>query len=135
MSAAAQGLVAFVVVGDGIPAPLTRAPGDAVRGRQIALDRSLGGCVLCHAVPDPAERFMGDIAPSLAGTGARLTQAQLRLRVVDSTRLNPATLMPAYYRTEGLNQVAAVYRGQPVLSAQQVEDVVAWLATLREPTR
>lgn len=135
MGAAAQTLVAFAVVGDGIPAPLTSEPGDAARGRQIALDRSLGGCALCHAVPDPAERFMGDLAPSLAGTGARLTPAQLRLRMVDSTRLNPATPMPAYYRTEGLNQVAAAYRGKPVLSAQQVEDVVAWLATLREPAR
>lgn len=134
-SAAAHGLVAFSVVGDEIRAPLTGTPGDAARGRQVALDRSLGGCVLCHAVPDPAERFMGDIAPSLAGAGARLTPAQLRLRVVDSTRLNPGTPMPAYYRTAGLNQVAAAFRGKPVLSAQQVEDVVAWLATLKEPPR
>ena len=133
--AAAQALVAFEVVGDAIPASLTATPGDAARGRQVAVNRNEGGCVLCHAVPDPAERFTGDIAPSLAGAGARLTPAQLRLRTVDSTRLNPATPMPAYYRTEGLNQVAAAFRGKPVLSAQQVEDVVAWLATLKEPAK
>jgi len=133
--AAAQALVAFEVVSDGIPAALTATPGDAARGRQAALNRNEGGCVLCHAVPDPAERFMGDLAPSLAGAGARLTPAQLRLRIVDSTRLNPATPMPAYYRTAGLNQVAAAFRGKPVLSAQQVEDVVAWLATLKEPSK
>ena len=133
--AAAQSLVAFEVVGDGIPAALTATPGDAARGRQAALNRNEGGCVLCHAVPDPAERFMGDLAPSLAGAGARLTAAQLRLRIVDSTRVNPATLMPAYYRTAGLNQVAAAFRGKPVLAAQQVEDVVAWLATLKDPAQ
>ena len=133
--AAAQALVAFEIVGDSVPASLTRQPGDATRGREIALDRSLGGCVLCHAVPDPAGRFAGDLAPSLAGAGARLTPAQLRLRVVDPTRINPATPMPAYYRTEGLNQVAAAFRGKPVLSAQQVEDVVAWLATLKDPAK
>jgi sulfur-oxidizing protein SoxX len=134
-SAAAQALVAFEVVGDGIPASLTQTPGDPVRGRQVALNRSEGGCVLCHAVPDPAEPFMGDLARPLAGAGARFTPAQLRLRLVDSTRLDPATPMPAYYRTAGLNQVAAAFRGKPILSAQQVEDVVAWLATMKDAPR
>ena len=80
----------------------------------------------------PGEKSFGNIAPTLAGVGARLSPAQLRLRVADSTRVNPESLMPAYYRTEGLNQVAAAFRGKPLLSAQQVEDVVAWLATLKE---
>ncbi len=78
---------------------------------------------------------MGDIAPPLAGVGERLTPAQLRLRVVDSSRVNPATPMPAYYRTQGLAQVARAYRDKPILSAQQVEDVVAWLATLKASGR
>jgi len=86
---------------------------------------------LCHEVP--GEKSFGNIAPTLAGAGARFSVPQLRLRIADSTRVNPDSPMPAYYRTEGLVQVATAYRGKPVLSAQQVEDVVAWLATLKEP--
>ena len=86
--------------------------------------------MLCHAVP--GEALSGDIAPTLAGVGAKLSSAQLRLRVADSTRVSPNTPMPPYYRTEGLKQVAAAYLGRPILSAQQVEDVVAYLATLKE---
>jgi L-cysteine S-thiosulfotransferase len=127
--AGAQGMVRFAVTGDAIERPLTATPGDAVRGRRLVVDRDAAGCVLCHAVP--GESLSGDIAPTLAGSGSRLSPAQLRLRVVDSTRLDPNTPMPAYYRTEGLKQVAAAYRGRPVLSAQQVEDVVAFLATLK----
>jgi sulfur-oxidizing protein SoxX len=132
----AQTLANYRVDGDGIRAPLSREPGDPGRGRQIVLNRNEGACILCHVVPDsdPNEnaRFMGNIAPSLAGVGARLSAAQLRLRVVDQTRINPDTPMPAYYRTEGLHDVARAYRGKPVLSAQQVEDVVSYLQTLRE---
>ena len=130
-SAAAQGdPVRFEAVGDAIPGALTSEPGDAGRGRSIVVNRDAGACTLCHAVP--GETNFGNIAPTLAGVGARLSPAQLRLRVADSTRVNPGTPMPAYYRTEDLNQVAAAFRGKPLLSAQQVEDVVAWLATLKE---
>lgn len=127
-AALAQG---FETVGDAIPAALTAEPGDAARGRSIVVNRDQGGCTLCHEVP--GETRFGDIAPSLAGAGARLSAAQLRLRVADSSRVSPNTPMPAYYRSEGLVQVAAAYRGKTILSAQQVEDVVAWLATLKEP--
>jgi sulfur-oxidizing protein SoxX len=132
----AQTPVSYRVDGDEIRAPLTREPGDPSRGRSIVLNRNEGACVLCHAVPGPgpaeSERYMGNIAPSLAGIGARLSSAQLRLRVVDSTRVNPETPMPAYYRVEGLNAVASAYRGKPILTARQVEDIVAYLETLRE---
>ncbi len=121
------------IVGDAIPRPLSSEPGDAARGRSIVVNRELGGCTLCHAVP--GEALSGNIAPTLAGARARLSPAQLRLRVADSTRVNPNTPMPAYYRTEGLTQVAAAYRGKTILSAQQVEDVVAYLASLKEPPR
>jgi len=121
--------VPFVVTGDAIPRPLTSQRGEPARGRKLVVDRNAAGCVLCHAVP--GESLSGNIAPSLAGAGARLSAAQLRLRIVDSTRLVPDTPMPAYYRIEGLKQVAGAYRGKPVLSAQQVEDVVAYLATLK----
>ena len=92
-------------------------------------NREQGGCTLCHEVP--GETRFGDIAPPLAGVGAKLSAEQLRLRVADSSRVNRDTPMPAYYRTEGLRQVARAYRGKTILSAQQVEDVVAYLATLK----
>ena len=121
----------FDVAGDAIPRALTAEPGDAARGRSVVVNRDQGGCTLCHEVP--GETRFGNIAPALAGVGAKLSAGQLRLRVVDSTRVNPDTPMPAYYRTEGLTQVARAYRGKTILSAQQVEDVVAYLATLKEP--
>jgi sulfur-oxidizing protein SoxX len=118
----------FEAVGDAIPQALTAEPGDAQRGRSVVVNRDQGGCTLCHEVP--GETRFGNIAPALAGVGDKLSAGQLRLRVADSTRVNPDTPMPAYYRTEGLTQVAAAYRGKTVLTAQQVEDVVAYLATL-----
>ena len=120
------------VVGDAIPNPLTNVPGDAARGRAIVVNRQLGLCLLCHTGPFPEEPFQGTLAPSLAGAGARGSAGQLRLRLVDARRVNPASFMPAYYRAEGHVQVAGAWQGKPVFSAQQVEDVVAFLQTLRE---
>ncbi len=121
----------YVVVDDGIPQPLTATPGDPARGRAIVASRQTGLCLLCHAAPMPEERLQGSIGTDLAGAGARWSEAQLRLRVADARRLNPATTMPAYYRTDGLQQVGTAWQGRPVLDAQQVEDVVAYLRTLR----
>ncbi len=126
---------AVAVLGDAIPAPLTGANayvGDPARGRAIVLNRQLGLCLLCHSGPFPEERFQGDLAPDLKGVGSRLSAGQLRLRIVDSGRVDAATIMPPYYRTEGLTRVAPVFQGKPVLSAEQIEDVVAFLTTLRE---
>jgi len=122
---------AYTVVGDAIPAPLTAGQGDAVRGRAIVVNRHVGLCLLCHSGPFPEERFQGTIAPDLQGVGARLSPGQIRLRIVEPGRLNAGTIMPAYYRTEGLQRVAPAYRGRTVLTADQIEDVVAFLATLR----
>ena len=116
---------------DSLPSPLTGAAGDAARGRAIVLDRQLGLCLLCHSGPFPQERFQGDLAPNLAGVGSRLSEGQIRLRIVDASRVNPQTIMPAYFRTEGLTRVAPAQRGKTVLSAQQIEDVVAFLVTLK----
>ena len=116
---------------DGIPASLTGQPGDPARGRAIVANRQLGLCLLCHSGPFPEERFPGDLAPSLEGAGRRLTEARLRLRLVDSRKVNPETIMPSYYRTEGLERVAPAFRGKPLLSAEQIEDVVAYLGTLK----
>ena len=96
------------------------------------VDRQVGLCLLCHSGPFPEERFQGDLAPDLRGAGARWTEGQLRLRIVDSGRINSATIMPAYHRVEGLVRVAPAFRGRPILSAEQIEDVVAFLTTLRD---
>ena len=107
-------------------------PGDATRGRAIVANRHVGLCLLCHTAPIPEERFQGDLAPSLAGAGTRWTVPELRLRIADPARFNPDTIMPSYSRTEGLQRVAPALQGKTILSAQQIEDVVAYLATLKE---
>jgi sulfur-oxidizing protein SoxX len=119
------------IVDDGIPDSLTGVAGEAARGRALLVAREPANCVLCHRVPDAAIRFAGDVGPSLAGIGARLSAPQLRLRVVDNMRLNPATVMPSYHRVDGLTRVASRYAGQPILTAVEVEDVVAYLVTLQ----
>ena len=129
-AAGIPGRLDYRVAGDSIPEPLAAAPGDPARGRDVVLGRD-GNCLLCHAVPGVGKRAMGNLAPPLAGVGARLSAGQLRLRIVDSQRLNPQTIMPSYYRVDGLNEVAAAWRGKPVLTAQEVEDTVAYLLTLR----
>nr|WP_229428260.1 sulfur oxidation c-type cytochrome SoxX [Massilia soli] len=117
---------------EGLSTPLTATPGDAVRGRAIVANRQLGLCLLCHTGPIPEERFQGNLAPDLSGAGDRWTEAQLRLRMVDSRRINPGTIMPAYYASEGLQRVPTQLKDKTILSAQQVEDVVAYLQTLRQ---
>ena len=130
-AARAQTLPGFTVVGDAIPASLTGAPGDATRGRALVVDRG-STCILCHSGPFPEQKFQGDLAPSLAGTGGRGAKGQLRLRLVDASRFNPATIMPSFYRVDGLDRVGANWRGKPILSAEQIEDIVAYLETLRD---
>ncbi len=127
-----DGLRAYVVVGDAVPSPLTGEPGDPTRGRAIVANRQQGLCLLCHSGPFPETPLQGNLAPSLAGAGSRWSAGQLRLRIVDASRLNPNTIMPPYYRTKDLTHVAPAYVGKPILSAEQIEDVVAFLATLRD---
>ena len=119
------------VVDDGIPAALSEKPGDAARGREIVVNRQIGMCALCHQVPSATDRFQGDIATNLTGAGTRLTVPQLRARIVDSRRVNAQSVMPAYYQSSDLTRVGVSWRDRPILDAQQVEDVVAWLATLK----
>jgi sulfur-oxidizing protein SoxX len=124
-------LRAYMVVGDAIPASLTGAKGDPTRGRAIVANRQVGLCLLCHSGPFPDERFQGNLAPSLEGAGSRWSEGQLRLRIVDASRLNPDTIMPPYYRIQGLERVAQQYQGKPILTAAEIEDVVAFLQSLR----
>ena len=121
----------YEVVGNAIPKSLTGGPGDPERGRAIVVKRE-STCLLCHSGPFPEQRFQGDLSPNLKGAGSRWSEGELRLRLVDPSRLNPATIMPSYYRVDGLNRVAQNYRGKPVLTAEQIEDVVAYLKTLRD---
>jgi sulfur-oxidizing protein SoxX len=130
-AARAQGVAPYVVSGDAVPLPLTSQPGDPARGRALVANRQLGLCLLCHTAPIPEERFQGNLAPDLGGAGARWSEGQLRLRLIDPRRLVPGTIMPGYHRTEGLNRVGATWQGKPLFDPQQIEDVVAWLATLR----
>jgi sulfur-oxidizing protein SoxX len=128
----AQSLRPFVVVDDAILEPLTGGRGDAARGRAIVVDRQRGLCLLCHSGPFPEQRFQGNLAPDLTGVGARWSEGQLRLRIVDSRRLNPATIMPPYHAVDGLTRVGRNWQNKPILSAEQIEDVVAFLTTLTE---
>jgi L-cysteine S-thiosulfotransferase len=126
-----NGLENYRIVNGAIPQPLTDQPGDAERGRRIVLDREGGDCIICHAMPLPQRQFHGTIGPPLDGVGGRYSAGELRLRLVDPKVFNPDTVMPAYYRIEGLHRVHERYRGKAVLTAQQVEDVVAYLLTLQ----
>ena len=130
-AASEAALRTYAIVGDAIPQSLTGEPGEVARGRALVVDRA-NTCILCHNGPFPEEKFQGDLAPGFGGTGSRWSEGQLRLRLVDASRLNPATIMPSYYRVEGLDRVGPAWRGKPILSAEQIEDMVAYLATLRE---
>jgi sulfur-oxidizing protein SoxX len=129
--AAQEALVPYTVIGETIPQSLTGKPGDPANGRAIVVKRE-NTCLLCHSGPFPEQRFQGDLSPNLKGTGARWSEGELRLRLVDASRLNPATIMPSYYRVDGLTRVARSYKGKPVLTAEQIEDVVAYLMTLKD---
>ena len=130
-SAADQPLLRhYEVIGDAIPDSLTGSKGDPTVGRAIVLSRQ-STCLLCHSGPFPEQKFQGNVGPDLTGTGSRWSEGQLRLRIVDAPRLNPATIMPPFYRVEGLTRVNPAWRGKPILSTEQIEDVVAFLATLR----
>jgi sulfur-oxidizing protein SoxX len=131
-SASAQALAPYVIERGEIRASLTGEPGDPARGRKIVGERQKGLCLLCHTGPFPEERFQGDLAPTLHGVGSRMSEGEIRLRMVDGGFVNPETIMPSYYRIDGLNRVAPAFRGKPLLNAQEIEDVVAYLLTLKD---
>ena len=124
-------LVRYTITGDAIPTSLTGTPGDATRGRAIVANRNAGLCLLCHSGPFPEDRFQGNIGPDLSGAGSRWSEGQLRLRIVDASKFNPDTIMPPFYRVDGLSRVPTAYRDKPVLTAVEIEDVVAYLMTLK----
>lgn len=104
---------------------------DVANGRKIVEDRALSACLLCHAGPFPAPHLQGNVGPRLDGVGDRLTPDEIRQRIVDPSRFNPDTVMPAYGKIDGLNRVGQAWQGRPILTPEQIEDVVAFLSTLR----
>jgi sulfur-oxidizing protein SoxX len=124
-------LVPYRIDGDSMEQSLTRHQGDPAHGRQIVEDRQVGACLLCHSGPFPDPHLQGSVAPSLDGVGSRLTAGQIRLRLVDPRKLDPDTIMPAYDVVDGLNRVGLEWQGRPILTPEQIEDVVAFLITLR----
>ncbi len=129
--AGADELVAYKVVdGEQIPVSLTGKPGDPAKGRAVAINRKLGNCLACHKMPIPEQQFHGEVGPDLAGVAGRFSEGELRLRVVDSKKLVPDTIMPAFYRNSGFHRVMKKFQGKSMLNAEQVEDMVAYLMTL-----
>lgn len=125
---------AQVIQGDSIFESLSSEPGNPARGRAIVTSRQTGLCLLCHSGPFPEERFQGNLAPELKASVARLNVPQLRARIVNAAHFNPQTIMPAYYQTSHLNRVAPKFVGQTILTGQEIEDVLAFLITLNNPT-
>ena len=125
-------LVRYRIIDGTIPEPLTAQPGDPERGRRIVLDRDGGDCPICHAMPLPQREFHGTVGPPLDGIGRRTTPGALRLRLVDPKAFNAETIMPAYYKVAGLHRVLDRYRAKPILTAPQIEDIIAYLLTLTD---
>jgi sulfur-oxidizing protein SoxX len=130
--ASAEELVKYKIKNFAIRSSLTGKPGNPENGKEVAINRQLGNCLACHVMP-VNEPFQGNVGPPLNGVGSRYSEGQLRLRIVNPKVLNPMTIMPAFYRVDGLHRVEKKFQGEPILTAQQVEDVVAYLMTLKSP--
>jgi sulfur-oxidizing protein SoxX len=129
---AAPTLVKFEVKNNAIPTSLTGKPGNPDEGRKAVGGRQLGNCLACHQISVLSkEPFHGNTGPSLDGVAGRMSEGEIRLRIVDATKANADTMMPPFYRTEGLNRVLPRFQGKTILTAEQVEDVVAFMMTLK----
>ncbi|HEY9079278.1 sulfur oxidation c-type cytochrome SoxX [Magnetovibrio sp.] len=128
-SAQAEEMAQYSIVDDSIPASLTGKAGDAANGKKVVINRKKGNCLACHVMPIPEEQFHGKTGPDLAGVAQRLDEATLRMRIVDPKVINHGTMMPSFYKTDQ-HRVLKKFQGKTILSAQEVEDVVAYLMTL-----
>ena len=124
--------LAKMKVDDGLPKSLTGKPGDAKKGRSTAIHRKKGNCLACHAMPVPEQADHGNIGPDLAGVASRLSAAEIRLRIVDPKSVNKDTIMPSFYKTVGFHRVQKKWQNKTVIGAQDVEDIIAYLLTLKE---
>ncbi|MDD9922189.1 MAG: sulfur oxidation c-type cytochrome SoxX [Boseongicola sp.] len=130
-SAGAKELIKYKIVDEGIPKALTAKPGDPKAGRKAAINRKQGNCLACHKLPAPEQQFHGEVGPDLKGVAERLSEAEIRLRIVNPKVVNEETIMPSFYRNAGLHRVLKKWQGKTILSAQQVEDIVAYMKTLK----
>lgn len=128
---AAEKLVKYVVKDGAITKSLTGKPGDAVKGRNVAINRKKGNCLACHVLPIPEQTFHGNIGPELNGVAGRLSEGEVRARIVNPKLANEGTIMPAFYKNEGFTRVLKGFEGKSLLSASEVEDVVAYVMTLK----
>ncbi len=129
--AGAAELVKYTVKDGAIAQSLTGKKGNPAKGRKAAIHRKKGNCLACHKMPVPEQLFHGNVGPDLAKVGERYSEGELRLRLVNSKAINEDTTMPAFYRTAGLHRVMKQWKGKTILSASEVEDIVAYLVTLR----
>ena len=129
--ASAAGSVKYHINNDTIAESLTGKAGDPVNGRKLAINRKKGNCLACHSMPIPEQAFHGNIGPDLKGVSNRYSEGELRLRIVNPKVLNSETIMPAFYKTDGFNRVIKKFMGKTIISAQEVEDIVAYLMTLK----
>jgi sulfur-oxidizing protein SoxX len=129
---AAAARMPLPLAGDGLARSLTGALGDPQKGRLAMINPEKGNCIACHRVAAlSGEPSHGDLGPTLNGVGSRYSEAQLRQLVIDPKTVYQNTIMPAFHITQGLDRVPAAFSGQPILTAAEVEDVVAFLKTLR----
>lgn len=127
-----QGLIVLVVFIGALPAFSSELTGDSQAGRSLVASRQKGLCLLCHSGPFPEEPFQGNIAPNLSDLVANLSATQLRARIMNPAITNPQTIMPSYYQPEHLTRVSKPYQGQSILSLKEIDDVVAYLMTLKK---
>ena len=127
-----HGLIVLVVFIGALPALSNELTGDPQAGRSLVASRQKGLCLLCHSGPFPEEPFQGNIAPNLSDLVANLSATQLRARIMNPAITNPQTIMPSYYQPEHLTRVSKPYQGQSILSLKEIDDVVAYLMTLKK---
>ena len=123
--------VNFKIIDETIPASLTGKAGDPANGKKVVIGRKKGNCLACHVMPIPEQQFHGMTGPDLNGVGDRMDEAELRMRIVDPKIIDSDTMMPSFYRNKDLHRVLKKFEGKTILSAQEVEDVVAYLMTLK----